>query len=132
MCLRLIRLFRTPAINALMMAALFGLQVAPVAGLAADPPGKGTAITICTERGVIRLILDTGDAPVSQGKGHHGPVCQLCVLHADGPLLQLYAFETATRLASGGSSALAVAAVVMPRRLFLSGRPTRAPPLAIV
>ena len=128
------RLFRTPAIAALVMAALFGLLVAPVAGIAAGPLGKGSAITICTDRGLTQIILDTGGAPASpvQGKSHHGPVCQLCVLHADGPFLPLHAFEMAARFASGGAPALAVAAVVVPRRLFLSGRPTRAPPLAIV
>ena len=128
------RLFRTPAITVRVMAALFGLLVAPVAGIAAGPLGQGSAITICTDRGVTQIILDTGGAPVSptQGKGHHGPVCQLCVLHADGPFLQLHAFEMAARFASGAAPAPVVGAVVVPRRLFLSGRPTRAPPLVIV
>ncbi|MEI6560174.1 MAG: DUF2946 family protein [Rhodospirillaceae bacterium] len=132
----MITLLRTPALAVMVMAAVLGLLVAPVAGVVATALGTGALITICSERGVSQIIFDAGNpaadpASPAPAKAHQRQLCPFCLSQAGAPVLPGQAF-TPPLMFGPAPPAPAASVAATPCRLFLTGHPSRAPPAVSV
>ena len=127
------RLRPTPAIIALMTASVLGLLLLPLTGLVIDITGNSALTTICTDRGLQQVALDSDGSPVpAKGHGQNVRLCPLCLLHSDTPVVSGIGYELAAPFLLAVEAPQAVPAIAEPWQEFLTGRPARASPAAIV
>jgi len=117
----------------LMIAVLAGLPLMPMGGLVALR-GDVTLVTVCTEDGVRQVALDAEgkSVPLHRSVAHHGGMCPFCVGHDGFAMPPPVADAPGPVLAGRDLPGLRPTAGDLPRPHFLTGRHSRAPPVAIV
>ena len=118
------------AVSWLVISALLGVLVMPMAGAFAAPAGA-TLVTICTDHGTERIALDAEGKSVPLEKpGHHGHFCPFCASHSGDAPLPVAAALPGLPTDAGRAVSVPVPAGIVPEPVFLTGRQTRAPPAA--
>ena len=127
-------MLRVPTITVLVMVSVFALLVSPVSGIMGGMARAMPTITICTDRGVTQIILDDGGGSEQPRKhSHDGQLCPFCFFHhTDVSILPDSVSTRALPAVAAAVVSRGLQAVASSRRLFLTGRPTRAPPLTAV
>ena len=118
------------AVSWLVVAALLGMMVMPMAGAFAGPAAGVTLVTICSDHGIEQIALDAEGKTVPLQKAHqHQRACPFCLSHSGGATLPAGVATLAPPLLFGQERAGPARPGIVPEPVFLSGRQTRAPPV---
>ena len=120
------------AVSWLVIAALLGMMVMPMAGALAGPAGGVTLVTVCTDHGTEEIALDAeGKSVPLEKQHHHGRACPFCLSHSGDAPLPVAAAQPALPADTGREVSVPVPPGIVPEPVFLTGRQTRAPPPAL-
>ncbi len=118
------------AVSWLVVTALLGMMVMPIAGAFAGPAAGVTLVTICSDHGIEQIALDAEGKTVPLQKAHqHQRACPFCLSHSGGMTLPAGVALSAPPLVFGQEGAVPARPGIIPEPIFLSGRQTRAPPV---
>ena len=115
----------------LVISALLGLMVMPLAGAFAQPAPGVSLVTICTDHGTEQIALDAEGRSVPLEKHQHGRACPLCLSHSGNALLPAAAPLAPLPLDFGREVVAPAPAGIVPEPVILTGRQSRAPPAVI-
>jgi hypothetical protein len=116
----------------LTIAALLGAMVMPLTGAFAAPADGVTLVTVCTDHGIRQVALDDEGQSIPLEKAHHHHrACPFCLSHAGSVILPAGVAVSAPSAVAIDRTRVYTPAGIVPEPVFLSGRPTRAPPAPV-